>query len=566
MAQKTDLNISPYYDDFDKDKNFYKVLFKPGYPVQARELTTLQSILQNQVESFGSNIFKEGSMVIPGSVTFDNEYSAVKLNATNLGSDISVYIKNFIGKTITGQTSGVSATVKNVVFTNESDLVEYVTIYVKYSQAGSDSETSVFQDGESLIASENVTYGSITIPSGTSFASLISLNATATGSAASIDNGVYFVRGFFVDVSKQTLILDYYTNNPSYRVGLKITETLISAKDDESLYDNAKGFTNFAAPGADRLKISLTLTKKPLTDFDDTDFIEVLRVDDGQIKKIVDKTLYNTIRDYIAERTYDESGHYTVDEFRLNVLNSLNDRIDNDGLFLENETTEELNTPSDDLMCVQVSPGKAYVAGYDVELDATATIDVEKPRDTQNVSSINVPFEMGHLLRVNNVAGAPKENDIVTLKTQFKADTSGQKVIGQARVYTFNLTDAAYSDASTQWDLYLYDIQTYTNVVFNRAVTTAEIPATSYVQGKSSGASGYVVAAANASNLDLYQTSGTFVADEQLIVNGVDSSLSVKSFTVYGIRDIKSASQSGLITFAADTCLLYTSPSPRDRG
>ena len=98
MAQKTDLNISPYYDDFDIDKNFYKVLFKPGFPVQARELTTLQSILQNQVESFGSNIFKDGSMVIPGSVTFDNEFSAVKLNATNLGVDISLYIKNFIGK------------------------------------------------------------------------------------------------------------------------------------------------------------------------------------------------------------------------------------------------------------------------------------------------------------------------------------------------------------------------------------------------------------------------------------------------------------------------------------
>ena len=98
MAQKTDLNISPYYDDFDGDKNFYKVLFKPGYPVQARELTTLQSILQNQVESFGGNIFKEGSMVLPGSVTFDNQFSAVKLNAVNLGIDISVYIKNFIGK------------------------------------------------------------------------------------------------------------------------------------------------------------------------------------------------------------------------------------------------------------------------------------------------------------------------------------------------------------------------------------------------------------------------------------------------------------------------------------
>src|SRR5210317_258642 len=555
MAQKTDLNISPYYDDFDKDKNFYKVLFKPGYPVQARKLTTLQSILQNQVETFGSNIFKEGSMVLPGSITFDNDYSAVKLNSSNLGVDISIHIKNFIGTTITGRSSGVSATIKNVALTTDSDLVEYVTIYVKYSAAGNNSETISFQDGEQLIASQNVVYGNTTITAGTPFASLIELNATSTGSAASIDDGVYFVRGNFVNVSKQTLILDYYTNTPSYRVGLKISETIVNAKDDESLYDNAKGFTNFAAPGADRFKIDLTLIKKSISDFNDTDFIEILRVDDGKIKKIANKSTYNLIRDYIAERTFDESGHYTVDEFRLNIANSLNDRIDNDGIFLENETTEQGNIPSDDLMCVQVSPGKAYVAGYDVKLDATATIDVENPRDTQNVSNINVPFEMGHLLRVNNVAGAPEENETIELKSQFKGDTPQN--IGQARVYTFNLTDAAYSDATTQWDLYLYDIQTYTNLTFNRSVTGTEIPKTSFIRGKSSGASGYAVAAGSGTSLNIYQTSGTFVADEQVTINGVDSALSIKEFTVYGIRDIKSVSQTGLVStsFTADNVL-----------
>ena len=58
MSQKTNLNVSPYYDDFDANQNFYRVLFKPGFPVQSRELTTLQSILQNQVESFGNHVFK----------------------------------------------------------------------------------------------------------------------------------------------------------------------------------------------------------------------------------------------------------------------------------------------------------------------------------------------------------------------------------------------------------------------------------------------------------------------------------------------------------------------------
>ena len=80
MPQKTNLNINPFYDDFDKNENFYRVLFKPGFPVQARELTTLQSILQNQVEKFGQHFFKEGSMIIPGGTSYDPEYFAVKID------------------------------------------------------------------------------------------------------------------------------------------------------------------------------------------------------------------------------------------------------------------------------------------------------------------------------------------------------------------------------------------------------------------------------------------------------------------------------------------------------
>ena len=115
MPQKTNLNINPYFDDFDKTDNFYKVLFKPGFPVQARELTTLQSILQNQVESFGSHIFKEGSMVIPGGLTYDGEYSAVKINDDHLGIDVSVYTDKLVGKRVRGQSSGIVAVVVIIV-------------------------------------------------------------------------------------------------------------------------------------------------------------------------------------------------------------------------------------------------------------------------------------------------------------------------------------------------------------------------------------------------------------------------------------------------------------------
>jgi hypothetical protein len=61
----TNFNVNPYYDDYDPNKQYYRILFKPGYAVQARELTQMQSMLQSQIYRFGSNIFKEGSIVLP---------------------------------------------------------------------------------------------------------------------------------------------------------------------------------------------------------------------------------------------------------------------------------------------------------------------------------------------------------------------------------------------------------------------------------------------------------------------------------------------------------------------
>ena len=60
-------------------------------------------------------------------------------------------------------------------------------------------------------------------------------------------------------------------------------------------------------------------------------------------------------------------------------------------------------------MCLKISPGKAYVRGYDVEKIGTNIIDVDKPRDTEEVSNVTIPFEMGNLLRVDNVTGVPQK-------------------------------------------------------------------------------------------------------------------------------------------------------------
>src|SRR5687768_197014 len=107
-----DISSQPYNDDFQETNNFYRILFKPGYPVQARELTQLQTILQNQIARHGNHIFKEGSMVIPGNTSFDDSFQYVKLQATYGSAIASDVIEQLDGEIIIGGTSGVRAIVK----------------------------------------------------------------------------------------------------------------------------------------------------------------------------------------------------------------------------------------------------------------------------------------------------------------------------------------------------------------------------------------------------------------------------------------------------------------------
>jgi len=582
MSQKTNLNISPYYDDFDQADNFYKVLFRPGRPVQARELTTLQSILQNQVESFGKHVFKEGSLVIPGSVTYDDSYYSVKIESEHLGLPVTLYADSLKGKKLKGQNTGVQVIVDDYKTTSDSPDITDLTLFVKYLTADDNNIDSTLEDGEPLIAEESIVYGNTTIDVGDSVANLIETNATATGSAVRITDGVYFIRGTFVDVSADTIILDPYDNNPQYRVGLNILESIITAKDDNSLYDNAKGFSNFAAPGADRLKITTTLAKKSLNDFNDTSFIEIVRLDDGEVKKIDNRPDYAWLMDMIAERTYEESGNYALGNINVNIDESLDDGIGNNGVYKSNQSTkgyngqgDDPNTPSDNLAAVTISPGTAYVKGKRVERAGGEVLDLDKPRDKESIETAKVPYEMGSLLRVNNVTGTPliginNNSNTVYLNSQRK-EAAGHDVpmgvgVGTARVYSFGLRNTPYVNAASEWDLYLYDVQTYTELTINAEISLTDCPISSFIRGVSSDATGYLAGnpggGTSGTTLLLSQTSGTFIAGESILVNEVDTfGRAIQSVKQYGTNDIKSVYQNSsdftdiAVDFAADTVL-----------
>ena len=570
MPQETNLNVSPYFDDFSEDKNFNRVLFKPGIPVQARELTQLQTILQNQIEKFGQHFFKEGSMVIPGQIGYDALYHAIELEDTFLGIPISDYLKKLIGKTIRGEVSGVEATVVNCVLNTQSDR-GHNTLYVKYSKSGNDFVTNVFNDGENLIASTDIEYGISRVIANNPFATGIALNATSIGSAATVQEGIYFIRGYFVKVTTQTVIVDQYDNNPSYRVGLFIDENVVSAFDDSDLFDNAAGFSNFAAPGADRFQVKPTLIKKDVDDLSDANFIELLRLNKGAIQRMVKKTDYNILADEFARRTFDESGNYYIKQFGVQVRESLNDRQGNNGVYFRNQKTSQGNVPSSDSMIFQISPGKAYVRGYEIEKVGSNFIDVEKPRTIKKLENQVFAFDKVSKIKVNRVYGAPfigmGVNHVVSLRNQRTGATHASAAgteIGVARVYDYKLESAAYSGVTSVYELFLWDIQTFTTLTVNSGLTAVD---GSLIEGQRSGARGHLkVAASNATSLTLTSTTGTFIVDEPIIVNGVNDTKTITAVTEFSVDDVKSIFQDvGDNEFNADT-LLSREGSPAPAG
>ena len=258
MPQETNLNVAPYFDDFNAKDNYCKILFKPGLPVQARELTGIQSILQNKIEKFGQHIFKDGASVTGGGARYNGSYPSVRIQVSNEGIDVNSYLTKLMGKVVVGSKSGVKAKIKS--FIGKGTKGNWYVLFLTYLNTGGE-DNEVFVSGESLLL-DNTT---ITTKDGTTFqtgepvAQVVNGQCSFVGSAAILSSGIYFVRGYFVEVREQTLIIDPYINNKSCKIGIKVNESIVNSDLDPSLTDNSAGFSNYTAPGADRLSISVQL-------------------------------------------------------------------------------------------------------------------------------------------------------------------------------------------------------------------------------------------------------------------------------------------------------------------
>ncbi|WJZ47965.1 hypothetical protein [Synechococcus phage DSL-LC03] len=548
MPQNTNLNVSPYYDDFNEDKNYKRVLFKPGTPIQSRELTTLQSILQNQIDRFGQHFFKEGAKVIPGQTSYDNRIDFVRLESIYFGINVNNYVKNLVGLTILGQTSGLQAKIE-LAITKEESTVNSDTLYFRYGNSSpNDFETQKFIPGETLLVASDLNYGDgQVIPANSPFANVIPEDATGKASIAGINEGIYFLRGHFVKVLPATIILDQYSIDANARVGLLIEEDIITSYDDETLNDNAQGFSNYSAPGADRLKIAATFIKKDLDDFNDENFVELMRIVNGDLQTFKpSKANDDSLRETLARRTFDESGNYIVKPFEVFVKENLNDGLGNNGVYYDFQTTLSGLTPSESALTLEISPGKGYIEGYDIEKISTTLIDIDKPRTSRAVDNFAINFVTSAQVGINNVYGNPRvgitTTDVIQLSDS-RVDNSSPSTlpgnqIGVARLYDFYAPDSKYTGDNTRFEALIYDIETYTTVSIASSIT---LNAPAKIEGNSSGASGYLKSnVSNSKNLTLYSAKGKFLIGESISVNGISSSPTITSVRDYDFSDVKS--------------------------
>ena len=523
----------------------------------------MQSILQNQVEGIGTHLFKDGAMVIPGQVGYDLNVQAILLQESFLGSDVETYRTQLDGAIIEGLTTGVKAKVLYSISASTSER-GYITLYVKYIDSGdttSESSLNTFQINEQLIANKEITFGSTLIEIGTPFAQLLPVNATAVGSTAYISEGVYYIRGHFVNVPTSYLILNQYDSNPSYRVGLEILESIITPEDDESLNDNAAGTSNYSAPGAHRFKISTQFVKRLISDEADKDFIELLRINNSRVENFVERTEYSELEKSMARRTFEESGDYVVDTFDVTAREHLNDGF-NAGVYNSGDTSTDGNEAQEGKLAIEVSPGTAYVRGYRTEFITPQYVDVDKPRDFDSRQNGIINFNLGNFVKVYDVYGWPEVSgdgvgdayQILDLYDDFAANTtnavkSGANRIGRCRTVQLQKSTTALAATSPfginptvaggVYDLWLYDVQMFTVLNIANAVTPYTVG--TRIVGKTSGAAGYIADTGNNTHyVWIEQVTGTFSNGELLQINGRDVG-TLEAAWSYQLSDTRSA-------------------------
>jgi hypothetical protein len=448
-------NVSPYFDDFDEDKNFVRVLFKPGVAVQARELTQSQTILQNQIKSVGNFLFKDGSKVSGPAPSVNLDARTIRLkNTDSRGTPITV--SNLLNTYVTTATSEVLGYVEFVYEADDPELGDPISIVISLKKYNIENDGMFTENDELYFYTDYTDALNKATPSYTAIATTdITKNAISTlkqfsktvvltnpstiikvgdllvhpsitkklyvtkivntleieisdapdvviggqnvayvtkptnpTTIVSQDDAIFYKYGFFVKASLQRIVPDKNTAYPTKLVGYLSDQQIITSEDDNTLLDPAFGSSNYFATGADRLKVDLNLVSLDVNDDGKVegtvagDVIPLLNYNKGQIEFLAELTADADLDKKLAERTYDESGSYVVNQFKISPIVGL-------------ETDADLK--------FSLSEGKAYVGGLPVRTVGATEVSVPKSTLTETKTGYNINTTQGNYFKLANL-------------------------------------------------------------------------------------------------------------------------------------------------------------------
>ena len=421
---------STYKDDFRDSDNYHRILFNTGVGLQARELTQLQTILQNQIQRFGNNVFKEGAVVQPGGTNINPQYEFIKLDETDPSHVMPTDVTSLVGKTVTGQTSNIVATIIEAVAAAGSDPA---TLYVKYTS------TSSAQGSTDIVTQRMASNEIMDVSDGTDLkvkSATVADPSTGTGTQVTLRAGIYYARGNFVFTEDQSKIISKYTDTPTTDIGFKAIEDVVTASDNNALYDNQGAVPNVSAPGADRYRIRLSIAERSEITSSEN-FIHVATIVDGAVFEAVSTdTSYNVPNQIIATRIKENSGDYIVKPF--------NARFE-----LDSEDTHLL---------LKVSDGTVVVDGFRSHRGYPTIIRTEKPTATSVINNEPTGAALGHHVLVDvsiggstTTNGIPNFNEMEEMNLR-SAVGHGGSTLGTARV-------KAITKSGTDLKMHITDVQ-----------------------------------------------------------------------------------------------------------
>ena len=498
MAINTTLyQSSPYFDDYvssgNEAKGHLKVLFKPGVPVQTRELNQLQTLLQTQVDRFGSHVFEEGSRVLDGDVTIDGNIFFVDVVLTQEDLKISSTSSPQVPAADVLTRVALIKKIDAIIDDSSPELVGLTADVLDYEAlvtTNSETKYRLYLRYTKRTAIEGLFSVNQTIRSQTTIADTSVSAGTAIGTVSKVgfatklhvDKGVYFVAGHFVNVEATDVIIERPDADTRLtgRLAFKVTESIKTVTDDSSLYDNATGVPNTSAAGADRYTILLSLialtdqtsirnisynTNKvfQLTGSSATEFVSLVALENGKkIQPLSTKYSSNegTLGDTLAKRTLEESGNYALDKFVIETREAYNDELGNNGKY---EATGVDITTLKAKYIVDVNPGVAYVEGKRTQIANRFSILTDKARDTTTGESVTTSSGVGTYIEGTftdatlpdiQTDNSPNSSYIVggTSPETTITPTNIEKVRGTGlntvyRLY-FNLGSASYTDVN----------------------------------------------------------------------------------------------------------------------